>query len=158
MDDKSPQFARCKPVILTSAMQEFSSRAIASMSLKVGVPVTMAYVEALASAGTFVHTRAEALQLYRQAAAAAAKTFLFLSAGVSNRAFTEALQLAFGSRSPFFAVSLCGRATGRMAWCVCPWWRGMRFRNGFENPGRQNMQSINEASGRHAVVGKLSRR
>jgi len=82
MDDKSPQFARCKPDILTSAMQEFSQPRYCVDVLKVGVPVTMAYVEgSSASAGTFVHTRAEALQLYRQAAAAAAKPFLFLSAG-----------------------------------------------------------------------------
>src|SRR5260370_33864287 len=95
MVDKSPQFARCKPAILTSAMQEFSQPRYCVDILKVGVPVAMAYVEgSSASSGTFVHTRAQALELFRQAATAAAKPFLFLSAGVSNRAINEPLALA----------------------------------------------------------------
>src|SRR5437588_9623260 len=95
VDEQSPEFARCKPDILTSAMQEFSQPRYCVDVLKVGVPVTMAYVEgSSASSGTFVHTRAEVLELFRQAAAVTAKPFLFLSAGVSNRAFNEALELA----------------------------------------------------------------
>src|SRR5437868_13029570 len=95
VDEKSPQFARSKPAILMSAMQEFSKDRYGVDVLKVGVPVTMAYVEgSSASSGTFVHTRAEALDLFRNAAAVTTKPFLFLSAGVSNRAFNEALRMA----------------------------------------------------------------
>src|SRR5437667_12576342 len=97
--------------MLTSAMQEFSQTRYCVDVLKVGVPVTMAYVEgSSASSGVFVHTRAEALELFRQAAAVAAKPFLFLSAGVSNRAFNEALELASEAGVHFCSV-LCGRAT-----------------------------------------------
>src|SRR2546427_6839337 len=42
MDEKSPEFARCKPAILTSAMQEFSQLRYCVDVLKVGVPITMA--------------------------------------------------------------------------------------------------------------------
>src|SRR5260370_7682772 len=95
MVDKSPQFARCKPAILTSAMQEFSQPRYCVDILKVGVPVAMAYVEgSSASSGTFVHTRAQALELFRQAAPAAAKPFLFLSAALTNPPSKHALQFA----------------------------------------------------------------
>ena len=145
MDDKSPQFARCKPDILTSAMQEFSQPRYFVDVLKVGVPVTMAYVEgSSASAGTFVHTRAEALQLYRQAAAAAAKPFLFLSAGVSNRAFTEALQLASEAGVHFCGV-LCGRATWKDGVGVFVRGGADALQEWLETQGVQNMQSINES-------------
>src|ERR1700704_2818055 len=83
MDEKSPEFARSKPAILTSAMGEFSRLRYGVDVLKVGVPITMAYVEGSAvSSGTVLHTRAEALELFRRAAAVTAKPFLFLSAGV----------------------------------------------------------------------------
>jgi len=79
--------------------------------LKVGVPVTMAYVQgSSASDGTFVHTRADALELFRVAAEATSKPFLYLSAGVSNRVFNEALELATEAGIHFCGV-LCGRAT-----------------------------------------------
>jgi tagatose 1,6-diphosphate aldolase len=111
LDDKTPQFAQCKPVILTNAMQEFSKARYGVDVLKVGVPVTMAYVEgASVCDGTVVHTRAEAIDLFRRMATATSKPFLFLSAGVSNRAFTEALALATEARVRFSGV-LCGRAT-----------------------------------------------
>jgi tagatose 1,6-diphosphate aldolase len=145
MDEKSPQFARRKPTILTSAMQEFSQPRYSVDILKVGVPVTMAYLEgSSASSGTFVHTRKEALTLFRAAAAAATKPFIFLSAGVSNRAFNEALELASEAGVQFCGV-LCGRAT----------WKGgvgVFVRDGegalqewLETQGVQNMKSINES-------------
>src|SRR5207237_8018988 len=74
LDEKSPQFARCKPAILTSAMQEFSHPRYGVDVLKVDVPVTMAYVEGSSdSSYVFVHRRAEALELFRNTAAATDK-------------------------------------------------------------------------------------
>lgn len=59
MDERNPEFARCQPGILTSAMQEFSQPRYCVDVLKFGVPVTMAYVQgSSASDGTFVHSRA----------------------------------------------------------------------------------------------------
>ena len=145
MDDKSPQFARCKPAILTSAMQEFSQPRYCVDVLKVGVPVTMAYVEgSSASSGTFVHTRAEALELFRQAAAVTAKPFLFLSAGVSNRAFNEALELASEAGVHFCGV-LCGRATWKDGVGVFVHGGADALQEWLESQGVQNMRSINES-------------
>jgi len=148
VDEKSPAFARCKPAILAGAMQEFSQPHYFVDVLKVGVPVTMAYVEGSSSSeGTFVHTRAEALELFRRTAAVTAKPFLFLSAGVSNRVFNEALALASEAGVHFCGV-LCGRAT---------WKDGVGvFVRGGENAlqewlgtqGVQNMKSINESLAR----------
>ncbi len=145
LDEKSPQFARRKPAILVSAMQEFSKPHYCVDVLKVGVPATMAYVEgSSASSGVFVHTRAEALELFRNAAAATAKPFLFLSAGVSNRAFNEALELASEAGVHFCGV-LCGRATWKDGVGVFVRGGANALQEWLETQGVQNMRSINES-------------
>ncbi len=144
-DEKSSQFARCKPAILANAMQEFSKDRYCVDVLKVGVPVTMAYVEGTSDFdGTVVHTRAEALELFRNAAAATAKPFLFLSAGVSNRAFNEALELASEAGVHFCGV-LCGRATWKDGVGVFVRGGSGALQEWLETQGVQNMRSINES-------------
>jgi tagatose 1,6-diphosphate aldolase len=145
MDEKSPQFARCKPGILASAMQEFSKSQYAVDVLKVGVPVTMAYVEgASVCDGTVVHTRGEAIDLFRRTAAATTKPFLFLSAGVTNRAFVEALAIACEAGVPFSGV-LCGRATWKDG--VGAFVRGgiEALQQWLETTGVENIRSINSS-------------
>jgi len=145
LDEKGPQFARCKPAILASAMQEFSKPNYCVDVLKVGVPVTMAYVEGSSDfSGASVHTRAEALELFRNAAAATDKPFLFLSAGVSNRAFNEALALASEAGVHFCGV-LCGRATWKDGVGVFVRGGADALREWLETQGMQNMQNINES-------------
>jgi tagatose 1,6-diphosphate aldolase len=145
LDEKSPQFARCKPAILTRAMQEFSKPHYCVDVLKVGVPVTMAYVEgSSASSGAFVHTRPAALELFRDAAAVTAKPFLFLSGGVSNRAFNEALGLASEAGVHFCGV-LCGRATWKDGVGVFVRGGADALQGWLETQGVQNMRSINES-------------
>ncbi len=145
IDEKSPQFAKLKAAILASAMQEFSQDRYCVDVLKVGVPVNMAYVEgSAASSGTFVHTRAEALELFRQAAAVTSKPFLFLSAGVSNRAFNEALELASEAGVHFCGV-LCGRATWKDGVGVFVRGGADALQEWLETQGVQNMRSINES-------------
>ena len=145
LDEKGPQFARCKPGILASAMQEFSRPHYGVDVLKVGVPVTMAYVEGSStSSGPVVHTRAEALELFRNAAAVTAKPFLFLSAGVSNRAFTEALELASEAGVHFCGV-LCGRATWKDGVSVFVHGGADALQKWLETQGVQNIRSINES-------------
>jgi tagatose 1,6-diphosphate aldolase len=150
VDEKSPQFARCKPAILASAMKEFSQPRYSVDVLKVGVPVTIAYLEgSSASSGTFVHSRAEALELFRSTAAAATKPFLYLSAGVSNRAFSEALELASEAGVRFCGV-LCGRATWKDGVGVFVRGGVDALQEWLETQGVQNIQSIN-ASLKHAT-------
>ncbi len=142
-DGKSSQFARCKPAILANAMQEFSKPHYCVDVLKVGVPVT--YVEgSSASSGVFVHTRAEALELFRHAAAATGKPFLFLSAGVSNRVFNEALELASEAGVHFCGV-LCGRATWKDGVSVFVRGGAGALQEWLQTQGVQNMRSINES-------------
>ena len=126
-------------------MQEFSRPHYGVDVLKVGVPVTMAYVEGSStSSGPVVHTRAEALELFRNAAAVTAKPFLFLSAGVSNRAFTEALELASEAGVHFCGV-LCGRATWKDGVSVFVHGGADALQKWLETQGVQNIRSINES-------------
>jgi tagatose 1,6-diphosphate aldolase len=50
------------------------------------------------------------MELFRQAASAASKPFIYLSAGVTDEVFRETLELAAEAGTPFSGV-LCGRAT-----------------------------------------------
>jgi len=150
VDEQSPEFARCKPEILTSAMKEFSQPRYCVDVLKVGVPVTMAHVQGSSSCdGTFVHSHKDALELFRRAAEATAKPFLFLSAGVSNRAFNEALDLASEAGVKFCGV-LCGRATWKDGVGVFVGGGEKALQKWLEADGVRNIQSVN-ASLRHAT-------
>ena len=144
VDEKSPEFARCKPAILTNAMREFSHSRYFVDVLKVGVPVTMAYVEGpSAPDAAFVHTRAEALELFWSMGAASSKPFLFLSAGVSNRTFNEALELAIESGVHFCGV-LCGRATWKDGVGVFVRGGADALQRWLDTQGVENIQSINQ--------------
>ena len=150
VEEHSPEFARCKADILTSAMKEFSRPRYCVDVLKVGVPVTMAYVQGASSSdGSFVHSRRDALDLFRRAAEASAKPFLFLSAGVSNRAFNEALELAFEAGANFCGV-LCGRATWKDGVGVFVRSGAEALQKWLETEGVANIQAVN-ASIRHAT-------
>ena len=150
VEEKSPEFARCKSDILTWAMQEFSQSRYCVDVLKVGVPVTMAYVQGSSACdGTFVHSRIEALELFRRAAEATAKPFLFLSAGVSNRVFNEALELASEAGVHFCGV-LCGRATWKDGVGAFIHRGTEALQRWLETDGVQNIRAI-DASLRHAT-------
>ena len=143
LDEHSLAFARSKPDILTRAMKEFSQPRYGVDVLKVGVPVTMAYVQgSSASDGTFVHTRKDALDLFRRAAEATSKPFLFLSAGVSNRAFNEALELA-SEASVHFCGVLCGRATWKDGVGVFVRGGELALQKWLETDGVANIRAVN---------------
>ncbi|PYT81740.1 MAG: tagatose 1,6-diphosphate aldolase [Acidobacteria bacterium] len=150
VNEQSPEFARCKPDILTNAMKQFSQPRYCVDVLKVGVPVTMAYVQgSSACKGTFIHSRPDALALFRRAAEAAAKPFLFLSAGVSNRVFNEALELASEAGIHFCGV-LCGRATWKDGVSVFVRGGPEALQKWLETDGMKNIQAVN-ASLRNAT-------
>jgi tagatose 1,6-diphosphate aldolase len=110
-DEKTIEFARKKPEIVTRSMEEFSKPQYGVDVLKVEVPVNMAYVKGTkACKGESAYTRDEAKELFRKAAAVAKKPFIYLSAGVANDVFSETLELAGESGTNFSGV-LCGRAT-----------------------------------------------
>ncbi len=84
-------------------MEEFSKPQYNVDVLKVEVPVNAEYVEGSAVyKGQKAYTREEALAHFREAAAVAAKPFIYLSAGVSNAQFTESLKHGRRSRHGLF--------------------------------------------------------
>jgi tagatose 1,6-diphosphate aldolase len=111
VDEKSIEYARKKPAVVTKSMEEFSKPQYGVDIMKVEVPITMAYVQGARSCkGEAAYTREEAKEHFRKAAAVAKKPFIYLSAGVSNDTFNETLELAAEAGVNFSGV-LCGRAT-----------------------------------------------
>jgi tagatose 1,6-diphosphate aldolase len=111
LDDKGADFARIKPEVVAQAMEEFSKPHYRVDALKVGVPVSMDFVEGSPSAGKeILYTHKEAIGHYRRAAACARVPFIYLSQGVNNETFLYALDLAEEAGVNFSGV-LCGRAT-----------------------------------------------
>ena len=92
-------------------MEVFSRPEFRVDVLKVEVPINAEFVEGSAVfKGQKAYTREEACRHFREAAAMAAKPFIYLSAGVSNAQFTESLAIA-GEAGTDYSGVLCGRAT-----------------------------------------------
>jgi tagatose 1,6-diphosphate aldolase len=111
-DEKSLAFARVKPDKVTKYMREFSQPQYGVDVLKVEVPINMRYVEGSRanSDNQVAYTRSQAMEYFRNAAAASQLPFIYLSAGVSDDVFRETLELAAEAGTKFSGV-LCGRAT-----------------------------------------------
>lgn len=143
MEDKGADFARVKPQAVTHGMQEFSKPQYRVDILKVGVPVNLAYVEGSPAAGKeILYRQAEAIALYRSAAAAARVPFIFLSEGVSNETFQFALELAAEARVAFNGV-LCGRATWKDGVEVFVKRGAKALEEWLQTVGVQNIQRVN---------------
>ena len=111
LDEKSLEFAKVKPKYVTAYMAEFSKPEYGVDVLKVEVPVNVKFVAGMrVYSGQQAQSREEAKELFREAAAAATKPFIYLSAGVTDEVFRETLELAVEAGTPFAGV-LCGRAT-----------------------------------------------
>ncbi len=99
-----------RPRAVIESLAEFSRDRYAVDVLKVEFPVGPKYVEGTrAFRGPAIWRREQALEFYRQAAAATSRPFIYLSAGVGIEEFIESLELAVESQVPFSGV-LCGRA------------------------------------------------
>jgi tagatose 1,6-diphosphate aldolase len=110
-DVSGADWAKRKPDAVSRGMAEFSKPRYGVDVLKVEVPVDMKYVSGTQSfKGEEVYTRGDALKLFQEAASAASKPFIYLSAGVGNDVFVETLELAAESGANYSGV-LCGRAT-----------------------------------------------
>jgi len=74
MDEKSREFAKVKPEIVTRSMTEFSKLHYRVDVLKVGVPVNMAFIAGIKNSGAdALYTREEAKEHFRHASDAAKK-------------------------------------------------------------------------------------
>ncbi len=145
LDEKSLEFARRKPEHVARYMQEFSKPQYGVDILKVEAPVNMKYVEGTrAFSGTVAYTRRQALELFRDAAAAAKKPFIYLSAGVTDEIFRETLELAAEAGTGFSGV-LCGRATWQDGIPIYAAKGYQALLDWLEDKGVQNINALNEA-------------
>jgi tagatose 1,6-diphosphate aldolase len=143
-DEKGFEFAKVKPKYVTRYMEEFSKPRYGVDVLKVEVPVNMKFVEGTrAFGGQAAYTRQEAMELFRQSAAAAAKPFIYLSAGVTDEIFRETLELAAEAGTNFSGV-LCGRATWQDAIPIYAKEGAEALERWLEDRGVQNITMLNE--------------
>jgi tagatose 1,6-diphosphate aldolase len=144
-DEKGLEFAKKKPGVVTGSMAEFSKDRYGVDVLKVEVPINMKFVEgAKAFAGARAYTHDEAKKLFLDAAKAATKPFIYLSAGVSNAEFTESLAPASESGVRYAGV-LCGRATWKDGIPVYAKQGPAAFRAWLESKGVENIKNVNAA-------------
>ena len=156
-DEKGHEYAKKKPEIVIESMREFSKDRYGVEILKVEVPVNMKFVEgAKCFAGHKAYTKKEAIDLFHKAAHVATKPFIYLSAGVSNAEFTEALELAGESGVKFNGV-LCGRATWKDGIPVYAKHGSAAFRKWLETEGVKNITNVNgklkAATSWHSIYG-----
>src|SRR6478672_7810180 len=143
-DEKGLEYAKKKPEIVIGAMKEFTKDRYGVDVMKVEVPVNMKYVQgAKVSSGQHAYTRQEAMEHFRRAAQVSTKPFIYLSAGVSNPEFTEALELAAEAGTKFSGV-LCGRATWKDGIAIFGKQGGAAFRTWLEDQGVKNINNVNE--------------
>jgi len=143
-DEKTIEFARKKPDIVTRSMEEFSKPQYGVDVLKVEIPVNMAFVAgSKACKGESAYTRDQAKDLFRKAAAVAKKPFIYLSAGVSNDIFNESLELAAESGTNFSGV-LCGRATWKEGIPVYAKQGAKALEDWLNDQGVKNIKNVNE--------------
>jgi tagatose 1,6-diphosphate aldolase len=145
VDEKGPEYAKKKPQIVIESMREFSKDKYGVDVLKVEVPVNMKYVEgSKVYAGTTVYSRKQAADHFQEAAQVVTKPFIYLSAGVSNAEFTEALYFAAEAGVKFNGV-LCGRATWKDGIPVYAKQGADAFRKWLETEGVKNIEAVNAA-------------
>ena len=144
-DEKGLEYAKKKPEVVTGSMREFTKDRYGVDVMKVEVPINMKFVEgAKAYAGQKAYTRDEAKNHFLEAAKAATKPFIYLSAGVSNAEFTESLALASESGVRFSGV-LCGRATWKDGIGVYAKDGAAAFRSWLDTKGVENINNVNTA-------------
>ncbi|HEY4050914.1 MAG TPA: tagatose 1,6-diphosphate aldolase [Acidobacteriaceae bacterium] len=143
--EKSLEYAKRKPEIVSGSMEEFGKTKYNVDVLKVEVPVQMEFVQGTrAFKGEAAYTRAEALQHFRDAASTTHKPFIYLSAGVSNAVFTETLELAAESGTSFNGV-LCGRATWKDGIPIYAKQGAKAFEAWLKDQGVKNIQNVNNS-------------
>jgi tagatose 1,6-diphosphate aldolase len=139
----SLEYARRKPEIVLQSIEEFTKDRYGADVLKVEIPIQMAFVEGTRTfQGKKLHTRADAMEITRAAAALTAKPIVYLSAGVSSEAFVETLELAVESGVQFHGV-LGGRATWQDGVPVYVKHGAAALEEWLNDRGLQNVKDIN---------------
>lgn len=139
-DVKGKEYAKVKPHKVIDAMKEFSKPQYKVDVLKVEVPVNMKFVEGYGD--EVIHSKEEALQLFKEQSDATTLPFIFLSAGVSAQLFQDTLTFAKEAGSTFNGV-LCGRATWKNGVNVFGEKGEQDGREWLRSEGRQNIEELN---------------
>jgi len=143
-DEKGFEYAKKKPEVVARSMAEFSKPQYGVDVLKVEVPVNLKYAEGSSVyTGERAYSKEEALEHFREAAGGALKPFIYLSAGVSNQEFTEALRWAAEAGVNFSGV-LCGRATWKEGIPVYGKKGPEALAEWLQDQGVKNIQAVNE--------------
>jgi len=144
-DEKGVEFAKTKPQVVKGSMAEFSKPQYKVDVLKVEVPINAEFVEGSSVyKGQKAYTRDEALKHFREAAAIAAKPFIYLSAGVSNAQFTESLKMASEAGTDYSGV-LCGRATWKEGIPVYAKQGAQALEEWLQKEGVKNINAVNDS-------------
>jgi tagatose 1,6-diphosphate aldolase len=146
IDEKTLEYAKKKPGIVTASIKEFSKDRYNVDVLKIEVPINMKFVGGAKSntSGQVAYSKEDAKKLFLESSKAAGRPFIYLSAGVSNEEFTETLELAGESGVKYSGV-LCGRATWKDGIPVYGKQGGAAFRTWLESTGVENIKNVNEA-------------
>lgn len=143
LDNKCADFARVKPEVVTRGIEEFSKPQYGVDVLKIGVPINMAYLQGSPSAAAVtLYTREQAKDHFRRAAASARIPFIYLSEGVSNETFIDALALAAES-GVYFSGVLCGRAIWKDGVHIFVRHGTAAFEDWLSEQGVKNIQGVN---------------
>ena len=146
-DERALEYAKSKPEIVKRSMEEFSKPQYKVDVLKVEIPVNIEYVtDSSFYRGQKACSRGEALHHFKEAAAAASKPFIYLSAGVSSAQFIESLRMAAEAGSDFSGV-LCGRATWKEGIQVYARRGARALEEWMENDGAENINAVNRSIG-----------
>ena len=156
-DEKTVEFAKKKPLLVSGSMSEFGKKKYNIDVLKVEVPIDMAFVSGTKSfKGQEAYTRAEALQHFRDAASVTHLPFIYLSAGVSNPTFIETLELANESGTTYNGV-LCGRATWKDGISIYAKQGAKAFEDWLNTTGVENINNVNNTlKGAHSWHSKVN--
>ena len=143
-DESDLAYAKLKPQIVRACIEEFTKDRYGADALKVEVPISMFH-----TAGTSVfkgeqaYTQAEAKDIIRECASLTGLPVVYLSAGVTNAAFIETLQMVIESRANFHGV-LCGRATWQEGVPVYVKEGADGLKRWLETTGMENVERVNE--------------
>lgn len=138
------EIAARKPDVVRRSIAEFTQERYAVDVLKVEVPVALAHVEGTRSfEGTKIWTRTEALDAYQRAAEAATCPMVYLSGGMTNNVFAEALELAVESGVNWCGV-LCGRAIWKEGVSIYTQGGASALEEWLETRGTENFRTITQ--------------
>lgn len=152
-DEKGLAFARKKPEYVTRAIEEFSQPRYGVDILKIELPVNPAFVAGTSgfTGEESAYSRQEAIAHFRNAASAARKPFIYLSAGSSDTVFCEMLELAAEAGVPYSGI-LCGRATWQEAIPIYATGGISALEDWLAERGVKNIQTLNAVLARGAVA------